>query len=96
MVRHYTEFFGVSPRDERRLTQGFRAVPARVEAAAMAHVRSSGVRLQQLQQMARMRVLRALDAAGATPADLERWQHEGEGLDELQIAALCELATGSR
>jgi transcriptional regulator GlxA family with amidase domain len=33
MVRHYTEFFGVSPRDERRLTQGFRAVPARVEAA---------------------------------------------------------------
>jgi transcriptional regulator GlxA family with amidase domain len=33
MVRHYTEFFGVSPRDERRLTQGFRAVPPRVEAA---------------------------------------------------------------
>lgn len=32
MVRHYTEFFGVSPRDERRLTQGFRGV-ARVEAA---------------------------------------------------------------
>ena len=34
MVRHYTELFGVSPRDERRLTQSVRqAVPARVEAA---------------------------------------------------------------
>jgi transcriptional regulator GlxA family with amidase domain len=34
MIRHYTEFFGVSPRDERRLTQSVRrAVPARVEAA---------------------------------------------------------------
>jgi transcriptional regulator GlxA family with amidase domain len=33
MVRHYTEFFGVSPRDERRLTQGARGLPARVEAA---------------------------------------------------------------
>ncbi len=75
---------------------GRQADAARVEAAAMAHVRSSGVRLQPLQQMARMRVLCALDAAGATPADLERWQHEGEGLDELQIAALCEVATASR
>lgn len=34
MIRHYTEFFGVSPRDERRLTQSVRrAVPPRVEAA---------------------------------------------------------------
>lgn len=34
MVRHYTELFGVSPRDERRLTQSVRqAVPAPVEAA---------------------------------------------------------------
>lgn len=34
MIRHYTEFFGVSPRDERRLTQSLRrAPPARVEAA---------------------------------------------------------------
>ena len=34
MIRHYTEFFGVSPRDERRLTQSVRgAVPVRVEAA---------------------------------------------------------------
>jgi AraC family transcriptional regulator, glycine betaine-responsive activator len=33
MVRHYTEFFGVSPRDERRLTHGFRGQAARVEAA---------------------------------------------------------------
>ena len=34
MVRHYTEVFGVSPRDERRLTQAVRgAVPTRVEAA---------------------------------------------------------------
>jgi len=34
MIRHYTEFFGVSPRDERRLTQTMRrAAPARVEAA---------------------------------------------------------------
>lgn len=34
MVRHYTEVFGVSPRDERRLTQAMRgAVPTRVEAA---------------------------------------------------------------
>jgi transcriptional regulator GlxA family with amidase domain len=34
MIRHYTEFFGVSPRDERRLTQSVRrAVPTRVEAA---------------------------------------------------------------
>lgn len=34
MIRHYTEFFGVSPRDERRLTQSMRrAVPPRVEAA---------------------------------------------------------------
>lgn len=33
MIRHYTEFFGVSPRDERRLTQTIRRTPARVEAA---------------------------------------------------------------
>ncbi len=33
MIRHYTEFFGVSPRDERRLTQGVRGAPVRVEAA---------------------------------------------------------------
>lgn len=33
MIRHYTEFFGVSPRDERRLTQGVRSAPVRVEAA---------------------------------------------------------------
>ena len=34
MIRHYTEIFGVSPRDERRLTQSVRtAVPVRVEAA---------------------------------------------------------------
>ena len=34
MIRHYTELFGVSPRDERRLTQAVRGVgPARVESA---------------------------------------------------------------
>lgn len=33
MIRHYTEFFGVSPRDERRLTQSVRRTPTRVEAA---------------------------------------------------------------
>ena len=33
MIRHYTEIFGVSPRDERRLTRGLRAAPVRVEAA---------------------------------------------------------------
>lgn len=34
MIRHYTELFGVSPRDERRLTQSMRrAAPPRVEAA---------------------------------------------------------------
>ena len=34
MVRHYTDFFGVSPRDERRLTLSMRgAAPPRVEAA---------------------------------------------------------------
>ncbi len=34
MVRHYTDFFGVSPRDERRLTLSMRgAAPSRVEAA---------------------------------------------------------------
>ncbi len=34
MIRHYTEIFGVSPRDERRLTQSVRgAAPPRVEAA---------------------------------------------------------------
>jgi transcriptional regulator GlxA family with amidase domain len=33
MIRHYTEFFGVSPRDERRLTQTLRRAPMRVEAA---------------------------------------------------------------
>lgn len=34
MIRHYTQVFGVSPRDERRLTQGLnRAGPPRVEAA---------------------------------------------------------------
>lgn len=34
MIRHYTELFGVSPRDERRLTQSRRwAAPSRVEAA---------------------------------------------------------------
>ena len=32
MVRHYTELFGVSPRDERRLTKSVRAPQARVEA----------------------------------------------------------------
>jgi transcriptional regulator GlxA family with amidase domain len=32
MIRHYTEFFGVSPRDERRLTQSVRRA-APVEAA---------------------------------------------------------------
>lgn len=33
MIRHYTEIFGVSPRDERRLTKGLRALPSQVEAA---------------------------------------------------------------
>jgi transcriptional regulator GlxA family with amidase domain len=33
MIRHYTELFGVSPRDERRLTQGMRGTAMRVEAA---------------------------------------------------------------
>jgi AraC family transcriptional regulator, glycine betaine-responsive activator len=33
MIRHYTEIFGVNPRDERRLTQALRAGPAQVEAA---------------------------------------------------------------
>jgi transcriptional regulator GlxA family with amidase domain len=33
MARHYTELFGVSPRDERRLTRGLNGLPARVEAA---------------------------------------------------------------
>jgi len=33
MIRHYTEIFGVSPRDERRLTQGVRRALVRVEAA---------------------------------------------------------------
>ncbi len=33
MIRHYTEVFGVSPRDERRLTHGLRGGAARVEAA---------------------------------------------------------------
>jgi AraC family transcriptional regulator, glycine betaine-responsive activator len=33
MIRHYTEFFGVSPRDERRLTQSVRRGSDRVEAA---------------------------------------------------------------
>ncbi|HLQ18825.1 MAG TPA: GlxA family transcriptional regulator [Tabrizicola sp.] len=33
MIRHYTDFFGVSPRDERRLTQTMRRAPLRVEAA---------------------------------------------------------------
>jgi hypothetical protein len=34
MIRHYTELFGVSPRDERRLTQSVRQGGAtRVEAA---------------------------------------------------------------
>ncbi|MCX7286410.1 MAG: alpha/beta fold hydrolase [Rhodobacterales bacterium] len=32
MSRHYTEIFGVSPRDERRLTQGLRAGPMPAEA----------------------------------------------------------------
>lgn len=33
MIRHYTEFFGVSPRDERRLTQSMRRGPVQVAAA---------------------------------------------------------------
>jgi transcriptional regulator GlxA family with amidase domain len=33
MIRHYTEFFGVSPQDERRLTQRLHRAPARVDAA---------------------------------------------------------------
>jgi len=33
MIRHYQEFFGVSPRDERRLTQSIRRTPTRVAAA---------------------------------------------------------------
>jgi AraC family transcriptional regulator, glycine betaine-responsive activator len=33
MIRHYTALFGVSPRDERRLTQSVRRAPERVEAA---------------------------------------------------------------
>jgi transcriptional regulator GlxA family with amidase domain len=33
MIRHYVEIFGVSPRDERRLTRSVRQGPARVEAA---------------------------------------------------------------
>jgi AraC family transcriptional regulator, glycine betaine-responsive activator len=33
MVRHYTELFGVSPREERRLVQGLKGAPVRVEAA---------------------------------------------------------------
>jgi transcriptional regulator GlxA family with amidase domain len=33
MIRHYTELFGVSPRDERRLTQTMRRAAPRVEAA---------------------------------------------------------------
>jgi AraC family transcriptional regulator, glycine betaine-responsive activator len=33
MIRHYTQFFGVSPRDERRLTQSVRRGPVRVAAA---------------------------------------------------------------
>ena len=33
MIRHYTEFFGVSPRDERRLTLSLRRALERVEAA---------------------------------------------------------------
>jgi transcriptional regulator GlxA family with amidase domain len=33
MVRHYTALFGVSPRDERRLTRGLRGMAAPAEAA---------------------------------------------------------------
>ena len=33
MIRHYVELFGVTPRDERRLTQGLRGLAARAAAA---------------------------------------------------------------
>lgn len=69
---------------------GRKADAARVEAAATSYMRRTGARLQKVQQLARGHVFRALDAAGVARADIERWRHEGELLDEDQVAAICE------
>lgn len=74
---------------------GRQADAARVEAAATAYMRRTGARLQKVQQLARGHVFRALDAAGVARADVERWRHEGEGLDEDQVAATCESVVAS-
>jgi predicted ATPase/DNA-binding winged helix-turn-helix (wHTH) protein len=76
--------------------QGRFTEAARVDGAASAYDRRSGVRPGPVRTLARRRTLELLEAARLDPADVARWQREGESLDENTIAGLCEEHESAR
>jgi len=61
----------------------------RIDAAAGAYTRRTGPRPHPVRVRARQRTAQLVAAAHPEPADLGRWQSEGEQLDEAAIAAIC-------
>ncbi len=72
--------------------QGHWADAARVGGAALAHQRGASVERFASARRTRQRLQALLDAAPCSRADIERWQSEGEALDEAAIEAICRHA----
>ncbi len=68
---------------------GCHADAARVGAAANAHLRRLQIQWYPSMQQLNERRHALLAAAGYTSDDLQRWQREGEALDEAAIEAIC-------
>ena len=68
---------------------GHWADAARVDAASINFLRRTGMVYLPSLQRANEHTLALLAAAACDAADLARWQHEGEALDEAAIEAIC-------
>ena len=62
---------------------------ARLGAAAKAYQRRSNIEHHPSLRLASARLQKLLKAAPCKPEDIERWQREGQALDEAAIAEIC-------
>jgi hypothetical protein len=60
-----------------------------VDGAAMAFIARGGLGHEPVLKRARALMLQRFEAASLEPADIERWQREGERLNEEALAAVC-------
>jgi hypothetical protein len=75
---------------------GAAADSARVGAAGIAYLKRADIECHPSLQRMNERWQALLKAAACDPADLARWQVEGEALDEAAIEAMCLRAVHSR